>query len=93
MAKIIFATGEVYEGEACSVYEAAKAVYGSVSREVLAALVNGESKAKILEEAFFGPITPANPASILQLHPDVVVCGDAPAMAIIAEKHPEAIIG
>ena len=44
MAKIIFATGEVYEGESCSVYEAAKAVYGSVSREVLAALVNGESK-------------------------------------------------
>ena len=44
MAKIIFATGEVYEGEAVSVYEAAKAVYGSVSREVLCALVNGEAK-------------------------------------------------
>ena len=44
MAKIIFATGEVYEGESCSVYEAAKATFGSVSREVLAALVNGEAK-------------------------------------------------
>ena len=44
MAKIIFATGEVYEGEACSVYEAAKAVFGSVSRDVLCALVNGEAK-------------------------------------------------
>ena len=42
MAKILFATGEVYEGEGCSVYEAAKATFGSVSREVLAALVNGE---------------------------------------------------
>ena len=44
MAKIIFATGEVYEGEAASVYEAAKATFGSVSREVLCALVNGEAK-------------------------------------------------
>ena len=44
MAKIIFATGEIYEGEAASVYEAAKATFGSVSRDVLAALVNGESK-------------------------------------------------
>ena len=44
MAKIIFSTGEIYEGEPCSVYEAAKATFGSVSREVLAALVNGESK-------------------------------------------------
>ncbi|MBE6560310.1 MAG: glucosamine-6-phosphate deaminase [Ruminococcaceae bacterium] len=54
-------------------------------------VVNGEAKAKVLEEAFFGPITPANPASILQLHADVVVCGDAPAMAYIAEKHPEVL--
>ena len=44
MAKIIFATGEVYEGESCSVYEAAKATFESVSREVLCALVNGEAK-------------------------------------------------
>ena len=44
MAKIIFATGEIYEGEAASVYEAAKATFGSVSREVLGALINGEAK-------------------------------------------------
>ena len=44
MAKIIFATGEIYEGESTSVYEAAKATFGSVSREVLCALVNGEAK-------------------------------------------------
>ena len=28
---------------------------------------------KILEKAFFGPITPEVPASILQLHNDLVV--------------------
>lgn len=55
-------------------------------------VVNGENKAKVLEEAFFGPVTPQNPASILQLHPDVVVCGDLPAMAVIAEKHPGVVI-
>ncbi len=55
-------------------------------------VVNGENKAEILERAFFGPVTPAVPASILQLHPDVVVCADAPAMAILAAKHPEAVI-
>ena len=44
MSKIIFATGEIYEGEAVSVYEAARSVFGSVSREVLCALVNGEAK-------------------------------------------------
>ena len=44
MSKIIFATGEIYEGDAVSVYEAAKATFGNVSRDVLAALVNGEPK-------------------------------------------------
>ena len=44
MAKIIFSSGEIYEGDAVSVYEAAKATFGNVSREVLAALVNGDAK-------------------------------------------------
>ena len=33
----------------------------------------GKQKKKILEKAFFGPITPAIPASILQLHPNITV--------------------
>ncbi len=36
-------------------------------------IANGESKKDILEKAFYGPITPRVPASILQLHPDVTV--------------------
>lgn len=36
-------------------------------------VANGASKKEILEKAFFGPITPEVPASILQLHPDVTV--------------------
>ena len=36
-------------------------------------IANGSKKKDILDKAFFGPITPYVPASILQLHPDVTV--------------------
>lgn len=36
-------------------------------------VANGSAKKEIVEKAFFGPITPEVPASILQLHPDVTV--------------------
>ncbi len=36
-------------------------------------IANGANKKEILEKAFYGPITPEVPASILQLHPDVTV--------------------
>ncbi len=36
-------------------------------------IANGAKKKEIVEKAFFGPITPRVPASILQLHPDVTV--------------------
>lgn len=36
-------------------------------------IVSGEEKADILRQTIEGPITPQVPASILQLHPDVIV--------------------
>lgn len=36
-------------------------------------IANGAGKRDILERAFYGPITPEIPASILQLHPDLTV--------------------
>jgi len=36
-------------------------------------VANGANKKEILEKAFFGPITPKIPASILQLHPNITV--------------------
>ncbi len=36
-------------------------------------IANGKNKEEIVKKAFFGPITPKVPASILQLHPDVTV--------------------
>ncbi|MBQ4155213.1 MAG: glucosamine-6-phosphate deaminase [Clostridia bacterium] len=36
-------------------------------------VANGQAKKEIVEKAFFGPVDPKVPASILQLHPDVTV--------------------
>ena len=36
-------------------------------------IASGKPKREILEKAFYGPITPEIPASILQLHPDITV--------------------
>lgn len=44
-------------------------------------IVNGENKADIVREAFFGPITPRVPASVLQLHNDVILVGDEAALS------------
>ena len=36
-----------------------------------------------IEKAFYGPVTPEVPASILQMHPDVILIGDKAALAKI----------
>lgn len=46
-------------------------------------LVTGENKAEIVKQAFFGPVTPNVPASILQFHEDVTLIGDAEALSKI----------
>lgn len=46
---------------------------GIMSAKKVLLIANGQSKKDILEKAFFGPITPKVPASILQLHNDVTV--------------------
>ena len=42
-------------------------------------VANGEGKAEIVKKAFFGPVTPEVPASVLQFHPNVVVIVDEAA--------------
>jgi len=43
-------------------------------------VVSGGSKAEIVREAFFGPVTPRVPASILQLHRDFTLVADEDAL-------------
>jgi len=54
-------------------------------------VANGADKAEILYRSLFGPITPAVPASILQLHNDVTIVADEEALSVIRTKCPEVI--
>lgn len=49
-------------------------------------VVNGANKAQAVYDAFCGPITPECPASILQLHNDVVLVGDEAALSLLPEE-------
>lgn len=44
-------------------------------------IASGEDKADAVAKSFFGPVTPEVPASILQLHRDVVVIADTAALS------------
>ena len=46
-------------------------------------VASGEDKADIVRAAFFGPITPKVPASVLQLHNDVTLVADEAALSKI----------
>ena len=45
-------------------------------------VVNGPKKAEAVRRAFFGPVTPQVPASILQLHPDFTLVADEAALGL-----------
>ena len=46
---------------------------GIMQAKKILLIANGQAKKEIVKKAFFGPITPLVPASLLQLHPDVTV--------------------
>ncbi len=46
-------------------------------------IASGREKAKAIAEAFFGPMTPRMPASILQLHKDVTLVADEDALSLV----------
>ena len=46
-------------------------------------VVNGKGKAEIVKKAFTGPVTPQVPASILQMHPNVILVGDEEALSLL----------
>lgn len=52
------------------------------ARRILIVVTGGE-KSEIVQKAFFGPITPDVPASVLQLHKNVTLVGDAAALSSI----------
>jgi len=52
------------------------------ARKVLM-IVSGRDKAAIIKKAFFGPVTPTVPASILQMHPNFVLVADEDALSLV----------
>lgn len=54
-----------------------------MSAKKIVVVVSGADKAEIVKRAFTGPVTPQVPASILQLHGDVTIVGDAAAMSLL----------
>ena len=46
-------------------------------------IASGKNKAKIMPAVINGPITTAVPASLLQLHPDVVIVADEDALSLL----------
>ena len=53
-----------------------------LARKVLM-VVSGRDKAEIVRKAFFGPVTPQVPASILQMHPDFILVADEDALSLV----------
>ena len=45
--------------------------------------IRDRDKAEIVHKAFFGPITPQVPASVLQLHNDVTLVADEAALSCL----------
>ena len=52
------------------------------ARKVLM-IVSGRDKSEIIKKAFFGPVTPHVPASILQMHPNFVLVADEDALSLV----------
>jgi glucosamine-6-phosphate deaminase len=52
------------------------------ARKVLL-IASGKDKAEIVKKAFFGPVTPEVPASILQMHPDFILVADEAALSLV----------
>ena len=56
-------------------------------------IASGEDKAQIMRDAFFGPVTPQIPASILQIHNDLTIVADEAALSLTNLKGNQMVIG
>ncbi len=58
-------------------------IYDIIQARRIVMVVSGPDKASAVREAFFGPVTPRVPASILQLHRDFTLIADPAALSLI----------
>ena len=55
-------------------------LYGIMTSKCVLLIANGPKKKAALNRALYGPITPELPASILQLHPNLIAVCDEEAV-------------
>ena len=60
-------------------------IKGIMQARKIVVIVSGENKAQALRDALYGKVTPAVPASILQLHNDVTIVADEAARSLLNE--------
>ena len=60
-------------------------IRGILQAKRLVLVANGAKKAQAVKDAFFGPITPKVPGSILQLHPDCTIVADEEALSLVKD--------
>lgn len=58
-------------------------IFDIIQAKRVVMVVSGENKAAAVKEAFFGPITPKMPASILQFHKDFTLVADEAALSLL----------
>ena len=61
-------------------------IFDIIQAKKVLMVASGKAKAQAIKEAFFGPVTPQVPASILQLHPYVTLVGDKAALSKLMEE-------
>lgn len=61
-------------------------IQGIMSAGKILLLASGEARAKAVYDSCFGPVVPGVPASVLQLHRDVIVIADEAALTLVREN-------
>lgn len=58
-------------------------IFDIIQAQRVLVIASGENKAQAIKKAFFGPVTPQVPASILQFHKDCTLVADEAALSLI----------
>jgi glucosamine-6-phosphate deaminase len=74
------------EGEAVPSHAYTMGIRTIMLAKKILLVVSGAEKAEILAKSLTGPVTPAVPASILQMHPDLTIIADEAALSLLDES-------
>ena len=84
--RMFFCIKQIFPGFFCQIFPVSMGIKNIMSAKKVLLLASGKNKAKAVYESFFGPIVPGVPASVLQLHNDVIVIADEEALSLCREK-------